>query len=935
MSVFYLRFFILVFSIVSLHSFSQALPPITSFSTKDYSAENQNWDISQSANKFIYIANNKGLLEYNGFHWKLYPTPNETIMRSVKVFEDKIFTGSYMDFGYWKKDNYGDLQFFSIVKEQKITMLEDEQIWSILELDGWLIFRSLERIYLYNLESKSIKIINAENRIESIAKVNGIIYYQEIHKGIFKIEKGISKLISTNSILKNNIVVSIFNVEEKLLIITQENGFFILSDQEIEQWNIPANSFLKNKSIYSAQKLKNSDYALGTISNGLIYLTKDGVLKNQITQSNGLNNNTVLSILEDVENNIWLGLDNGITCINNASPFKIFTQKNNFWGTIYTSLVHNGYLYIGTNQGLFFRQTNSNQSFKFIENTQGQVWDLVNIDNTIFCGHNTGTFIIDKDQATKIVTIPGTWVIMKKDNNTIIQGNYNGLYVVKKQKDVWRLSNKIEGFNNSTRFFIILEKNTIFVNHEYKGVFKLTVDKELTKVTKIEKDTSITKGIHSSLLEYNNQILYASKKGVFTYNKSTNSFKKDTIYSKLISKEDYTTARLVYSPYKNKLWSFSNEFIKFLVPGKLSKEPNIKSISISESISKAATGYENITHLTKDKYFLGTTNGYIEIDINALKEPEDFSIYLNNTYSFVHDQPKKKLDVSLKKEFNFKENNIEFSYSVPNFDKINTTKYQYKLEGHNVNWSKPSKATSILFENLPYGTYTFKVRGIIAGKISKNEANYSFTICKPWYKSNFLIVLYLFIILLLFYTLHIRYKKYYKKQREKIVEQAQKEIEFKDLETSKEIIKLNNEKLKSDIESKNRELATSTMSIIKKNEFLNTIKNELLKGKGKPIIDKVVKIIDKNITNTDDWKMFQEAFNNADKKFLKKIKFKHPELTPNDLRLCAYLRLNLSSKEIAPLLNISPRSVEVKRYRLRKKMNLDHDENLTNYILEL
>ena len=97
----------------------------------------------------------------------------------------------------------------------------------------------------------------------------------------------------------------------------------------------------------------------------------------------------------------------------------------------------------------------------------------------------------------------------------------------------------------------------------------------------------------------------------------------------------------------------------------------------------------------------------------------------------------------------------------------------------------------------------------------------------------------------------------------------------------------------------------------------------------------MIKIIDKNLNNTDDWKMFQEAFNNADKKFLNKIKAKHPELTPNDLRLCAYLRLNLSSKEIAPLLNISPRSVEVKRYRLRKKMILPHDANLTHYILEV
>jgi DNA-binding CsgD family transcriptional regulator len=68
---------------------------------------------------------------------------------------------------------------------------------------------------------------------------------------------------------------------------------------------------------------------------------------------------------------------------------------------------------------------------------------------------------------------------------------------------------------------------------------------------------------------------------------------------------------------------------------------------------------------------------------------------------------------------------------------------------------------------------------------------------------------------------------------------------------------------------------------------------------------------------------------------LKKVKLAHPSLTPNDLRLCAYLRLNLSSKEIAPLLNISVRSIEIKRYRLRKKMELPHETGLVEYILSI
>jgi DNA-binding CsgD family transcriptional regulator len=148
-------------------------------------------------------------------------------------------------------------------------------------------------------------------------------------------------------------------------------------------------------------------------------------------------------------------------------------------------------------------------------------------------------------------------------------------------------------------------------------------------------------------------------------------------------------------------------------------------------------------------------------------------------------------------------------------------------------------------------------------------------------------------------------------------------------------MKLKNEKLEIDIESKNRELAISTMSLIKKNEFLSTIKTELQVNNNSSDLKKVIKIIDNNINNTDDWKLFKEAFDNADKDFLKLVKERHSSLTPNDLKLCAYLRLNLSSKEIAPLLNISPRSVEVKRYRLRKKMDLPPKTSLTNYILDI
>jgi len=189
----------------------------------------------------------------------------------------------------------------------------------------------------------------------------------------------------------------------------------------------------------------------------------------------------------------------------------------------------------------------------------------------------------------------------------------------------------------------------------------------------------------------------------------------------------------------------------------------------------------------------------------------------------------------------------------------------------------------------------------------------------------------------LIYYIHRAYLNFYHKQREKLIEENNRLLEIKELELEQQLMKIENEKLALDVDLKNKELAATSMSLISKNELLAFIKEDLKKNAedSSLSVKSVIRTINKNITEEDSWKVFKEAFDSADKDFLKKIKQSHPLLTPNDLRLCAYLRLNLSSKEIAPLLNISLRSVEIKRYRLRKKMDLNHAQGLVEYILSV
>tara|TARA_R110002049_G_scaffold168670_7_gene335242 strand:- start:1182 stop:3938 length:2757 start_codon:yes stop_codon:yes gene_type:complete len=917
---------------------AQEHPPIQIYAPKDYGGETQNWSISQSKEKYIYVANNQGLLEFNGANWQLYKSPNETIVRSVKVIDGIIYTGCNSEFGYWKRNGLGLLYYTSLSEELKIEFLEDEEFWNIINIDDYILFQSLQRIYIFNKINKSYNIIDSETTIHKMFKVDDAIYFQRDKEGLYKIENGTSKVVSRDPVIKGNVLVNVFDYNNSLLIETESNGFYILENDKLVRWEAPINDILSNYNVYRSTRLNDNSFVLGTTSNGILHITPDGKLKSHINRIHGLSNNTIHNIFEDAENNIWLALNNGINSINFNSPFSIYKDKKGQLGTVHASAVFDNNLYLGTNQGLFYKPLNTAFEFKFIEGTQGAVWSLTQIDDTLFCGHNSGTFIVSNDKATKIVDVLGTWNIkeINKEKDRLLQGNYDGLYVLEKVNNNWILRNKLEGFNFSSRFFEIYDDNQILVSHEYRGLFNLKVDSDYTKVLEVEKKNTSSDGkeLYSSLVRYNNDILFSSKNGVFIQDRLSKQFIKDSLLSTLFTKEEYTSGKLVFNKETNTLWGFSKNNLNYISPGKLSKTPIIEKIPFSEALDLGLTGYENVTYIKDNEFLLGTSTGYIIIDLNK-RGTKNYNISINAIEKRIISKEPEIVNKNIKGLFKNKYKNIKFSYSVAEFQKYLDTEYQYHLEGLYPEWSSWTTNSTASFENLPHGDYTFKVKARVGNNLTKNIETYSFSIERPWYLVNAMIITYIVLILLFSLFMHNIYKSYYRKQREKLLQKTMRELELKELENKQQFMRFNNEKLRQDIENKNKELGISTMSLIKKNEFLNSLKKELQNVEDANNLKKVIKIIDRNLNNNDDWHVFEEAFNNADKDFLKKIKVLHPALTSNDLRLCAYLRLNLSSKEIAPLLNISPRSVEVKRYRLRKKMNLAHESSLSDYILEI
>lgn len=894
--------------------------------------------MSQDKDHFMYFANNGGLLEYNGTAWTLYPSPNETIIRSVKVIDERIYTGCYMEFGYWTRNEDGSLSYTSLSEGIRDKILDDEQFWNIAQYDHWVIFQSLNQIFIYDTHKKTYNIIKPDTGVNKIFRVGNRILYQTFGTGLYEIENGVSKIVNNTAQLTNNKIISIYPYNEGLLIQTQYNGLLELKNNTITHWDTEADSELKSSSIYSGQKLSDGSLALGTVSNGIFILSPQGKVRYHITQNKGLSNNTALSLFEDTDKNLWIGLDNGINCINLQSAVRSFVDDTGFLGTVYASALYNNHLYIGTNQGLFYKTYNSEEEFRFVPGTKGQVWSLYQYDGTLFCGHDSGTFIINGGQANLLFNGSGTWKFEPHatDRNKLIQGNYYGLSILEKINGSWKFKNKITGFDYSSRYFALSGNNEIYVSHEYKGVFRIKTDNNYTRITNFEAYKTPAKGKNASITSFNNTIYYASKEGLFVLNNKTKKFEKDEKLSKLFNHDEYMSGKLT-ADKSDRLWFFTKNYINYFSPGKLNAELKHNAIAIPSSLTNSMLGFENITQIKDNIYLVGTTDGYYTLNINELNFKSNTITITGITNNVLNGKPAPVI-IQNEGEFKYAENNLTFLYTVPEYNKYANTEFQYMLEGMQNDWSEWTSKPITTFKNLPAGTYTFKVRAKTGSSLSVNTASYTFVILKPWYATNFAVIIYIIFAFIAAFLINRAYKNYYQRQSEKLIEENNRLLEIKELEKEQELMKIKNEQLQQDFESKNRELAASTMNLIKKNELLSLIKDDLKKtgtGGADKNIKSVITTINKNINEDDTWDMFKEAFNNADKDFLKKVKSVHPSLTPNDLRLCAYLRLNLSSKEIAPLLNISVRSVEIKRYRLRKKMELPHELGLVEYILSL
>lgn len=907
---------------------AQEVPRTINFTKSDYEAQNQNWDVAQSDDYTLYLANSEGLVQFDGTRWQTLRLPEKQIIRAVAVdAENRIFTGAYGEFGYWEKKPFSALQYHSLSSGLKYEQVGREEIWNIIPQKGYVLFQSFSTIYKYNYDT--IQLISPPGNIMFIHEVNGQLLVQVLEKGIYQLyNDGTFELLPGSEIFKDKRVTTILPFQhDGFLVGTNRHGLFQYVNGKFSVWPTDAAESLIIHQINKGLHLSNGNYVFGTILNGVYVLSAEGKLLYGINQTNGLQNNTVLSLLEDRRHNLWVGLDRGIDLIELNSPLTFFQDKSGKLGAVYTAAVYNGRLYVGTNQGVFARRWPENFSksndFTLLEGTQGQVWQLKVMDGQLLCGHNDGTFRISPtDEVTKISSITGGWSLIQHpfQDSLLVQATYTGLAIFKKDKfGMWQFNRKIDGFTEPVKKILFDKTGAIWAINPYRGLYRLELDDHLTKVIHqktFTKADGLASEFRLDIAKVLNRLLVYS---------DTLTLEVDPARQHLRPVEELEG----YDLHRAKvLAGNSGEWFRIL-PQQVSwiKDERIDSIPIA-----LIPNYENIVSLGDGKYLFCLDDGYA-IYKSGLQQSTLVHTPLSPVITEIVVLNKKNELVPLllqsEKPLRIPDQNYQLHiyYTVPEF--TNVPQFQYKLDGIMENWSAWDAKAVKEFVNLPPGNYTFNVRS----SLEKTIAALPFVVEPKWYQSSWMKLIYILTVIGLIF-LSVRYHNYRLRRQQRILELE------KERQLHQQRIQSANDKLRNDVRTKSKELASTTMNLLQKNEILNRIKEELNNIKsdlGIRLPDKhynrLLHLIDTHISSEYDWQVFEANFNELHDEFFRRLKSDFPELTPGDLKLAAYLKMNLSSKEIAPLLNISLRSVENKRYRLRQKMKLTEEHNLTDFMI--
>lgn len=940
------------------------LPYVENVSRSAYGGGTQNWDIIQDNGGWIYVANNSGLLQFDGHLWRLFG--KEQIVRSLYYDgKNRIYAGSFNQFGYYSPDKSGRLRYYSLSDRLDEEYRNFNDVWDIYCIDHNIYFVSYNHIFKYSGDQLSV--VKSTNRIFSSTCINGSLYVFQENAGISLLAGELFIPIKNTRRIANYHVSGILPYHDcrQFFMITEYQGIYLYNGSETVRFKTLNDALLESSQLYCAKIFKEKMY-IGTIKNGLLVVDIPTGRVEQYDVRSGIQNNSVLSIYLTVEGNVWLGLDNGITFLDMSNPLTNLYTANSNYGVGYTSIIHNRHIYFGTNQGLYCSpwpiEDIRNLHLHPVRNADGQVWNLTTIGGNLLCGHNNGSYLIAGNEAVPISETDGYWNFTQipGKENLVLAGTYSGLVVLANEgSDAaprWKLKHKVKGFDHSAHYVEYDEAEHVWWISYGTGysIVELNADCNEVIFCKYFDDNSSDKFY---FFKSDGQIYVNTVSGIKHYNHRLRNFEAVNGWKQFPYSTDYM--RVLGSTEPGRLWLVERGNLKLY--NRTNGTDSIDSLSFSRLRNNLMSDFEHVDKVDSNTYIFSTLDGF------SLYRPlKDSVLVLANRYRFqikrlcVSGQhPKSDTclyfnglpDDDRRRTMTIKyASNTSYRFEMnPDISPLNPCTYYVQLQGQDEE-ELPLNASGIKeYTGLNEGKYVFQVHAYNHFTQQHDYDRITLLVLPPWYRSIYAYTGYAGLMVGLMVVAYKLLKHKMNKQQQRCIdelkeESLKREFEMKEaaLAQEKRIVELENSKLQQELMLKSQEVSNSMFYVIQKQEIFTFMQEELQKisahlrrDQQAEALRKLSRLLEKvhaNIEDEDNWKKLENNFNIVHNNFLSRLKEKYPDLTVSELKLSAYIRMNLITKEVAPLFNLSERGMESARYRLRKKLGLSREESLSKFL---
>lgn len=753
---------------------SAQLPLSRHYNVQDYQAGDRNWKVIQDADGFMHVANQQGLLTYDGARWRLLRLPGRTVRALATDAHGRLFAGTLNDVGIIQTTETGQTEFYSLKPYMPDSGRSLKTVFELTATSTAVFAETQTMVLLINTNDPSLPIrtFTFDEYLVGTFNIHNNVYVVGTDH-IFVYREGNFVKLRPTAIDSGEIFTLTAIGLHGILAYTDDNRIWLFEQGFSDTpriWNTALQQYIDDQSVdlYFGTGQRPVDHTIGgnasffvipSVNRGVLLTDVRGNLLQHLTSDDILASNTVYHSYVDRQDNIWLATNKGITKILYDVPLrKVAGPQNQLPPVLSLTGSPNGF-FAGTNHGIY-HLGHDQTTFSFISGTASQIWDIKAWNNGFLAaGGNDGLYFIKEQRVYH--TYPTKTALMSvtassRDGEILFAGLYNGFEILRHSSSGFELLAEFPQVDATVRTMVFDDvSSTLWLGTDFDGIYRLVFTQDehgkleygSPNITHYQSNGELAFSEHNQVYNTPLGVRFTGVGAIYRFDEKSekmipdnSSWTKNTgAYPRLI--DDRT----------NRIWIANRQIVL----------SDLQQNTADSLLLRGISGTINdVYSIDENTAWIATNNGLYYLNLDNTHYAHAAPVYYRSIFAGGFNQPLPQPQQA--------ENRQVWPYSAtpayveiasPNFLMEEQMLYRYKVEGLHTNWQPWTNHSHYNFGHLNEGNYVFKAEVLDIFGNRQLILPLEFEVNPPWFRTYWAYILYGSVLFLLVWGL-IRYNNY-------------------------------------------------------------------------------------------------------------------------------------------------------------------------------